>query len=250
VSINDERRSVLPHQSAAPLIAAHRGASRAAPENSLAAVERAIEFGADMVEIDVRRTSDGVLIAHHDPSVGDEPIGDLSYADVADAIGHAPATIEGIVRLAAGRTLLDVELKEEGYERDVLDLLDCHVGSNEFIVTSFLEAAVAAAKQHGIRTGLLCEAPCTPDDMFAAVDRCGADVLAPHIDLANEVVLQGAADRSLPVLVWPVNESSAMRRCLVDPRIAGVITDEPDVAVAVREDMGSPLDPDEYEPAA
>jgi hypothetical protein len=49
--------------------------------------------------------------------------------------------------------------------------------------------------------------------------------------------------------VWTVNESHEMQRCLVDPRISGVITDEPDVAVAIREDSGPP-DPDEYEPAA
>jgi glycerophosphoryl diester phosphodiesterase len=250
MNIRDEHPSVLPHRNNTRLIAAHRGASRAAPENSLAAVERAIEFGADMVEIDVRRTGDGVLIAHHDPSVGDEPIGELSYDAVADAKGDAPATVEGIVRLAAGRALLDIELKEEGYERDVLDLLDQHVASHEFIVTSFHEPAVAAAKQHGVRAGLLCEAPCAPEDLFAAVERCGADLVAPHIDLVDETVLQGAAERRLPVLVWTVNESSEMKRCLVDPRIAGVITDEPDVAVGVRQDTESPPDPDEYRAAA
>jgi glycerophosphoryl diester phosphodiesterase len=249
VNANKRRPAVLPPARNTPLIAAHRGASRAASENSLAAVERAIEFGADMVEIDVRRTGDGVLIAHHDPAVGDEPIGGLSYDAVADAKGHAPATVEGIVRLAAGRTLLDIELKEEGYERDVIDLLDRHVESHEFIVTSFLEPAITAAKDHGVRTGLLCEAPFAPEEMFAAVERCGADVLAPHVELADEAVLQGAAERNLPVLVWTVNESHQMQRCLVDPRIAGVITDEPDMAVAVREDSELP-DPDEYEPAA
>jgi glycerophosphoryl diester phosphodiesterase len=248
VSTN-KRRPLLPQANNQPLIAAHRGASRAAPENSLAAVERAIEFGADMIEIDVRRTSDGVLIAHHDPSVGDEHIGDLSYEAVTDAKGDAPATVEGIVRLAAGRTWLDIELKEEGYEREVIDLLDQHVDQHEFIVTSFLEPAITAAKHHGVRTGFLCKAPIAPDELFAAVERCGADVLAPHVELADEAVLQGAAERNLPVLVWTVNESDEMQRCLIDPRIAGVITDEPDVAVAVRQGNWLP-DPDEYESAA
>jgi glycerophosphoryl diester phosphodiesterase len=250
VSIKQERISVLPHTSVRPAIAAHRGASRAALENSLAAVERAIEFGADLVEIDVRRTGDGVLIAHHDPCVGTEPIAALTYADVANATGHAPATIDGIARVAAGRTQLDVELKEAGYERDVLELLHRHVATNEFIITSFLEPAIAAAKESGVRTGLLCKAPFAPADLFAAVERCGADVLVLHIDLADEAVLQGAADRSLPVLVWTVNESSEMERCLLDPRIAGVITDEPDVAVALREDARSALDAEEQVSAA
>lgn len=244
------RSVVLPRRNEKPLIAAHRGASRAARENSLAAVERAIEFGADMVEIDVRRTRDGVLIAHHDPVVGDESIGNLDYADVTDAAGHAPATIDSIVSLASGRALLDIELKEAGYEGEVLDLLNRRVGAHEFIVTSFLEPALVAAKRRGTRTGLLCEAPLGTDEVFAAMKRTEADVLVPHFDLAHQDVLQGAADRNLPVLVWTVNESKAIKRCLGDRRIGGVITDEPDVAVAVRRDNDWPEDPDEYESAA
>ena len=45
---------------------AHRGASRAEAENTVAAFRRAGEMGADAVELDVRRTADGVLVVHHD----------------------------------------------------------------------------------------------------------------------------------------------------------------------------------------
>ena len=51
------------------LIAAHRGASAIAPENTLEAFEAAIAVGADMVEFDVRSTADGVLVVTHDPLV-------------------------------------------------------------------------------------------------------------------------------------------------------------------------------------
>jgi glycerophosphoryl diester phosphodiesterase len=250
MGIDVTRSAVLGDRREKPLIAAHRGASHAAAENSLVAVERAIEFGSDMVEIDVRRTRDGILIAHHDPVVGDESISSLTYADVTDAKGHALATIDAIVGLAAGRTLLDIELKEDGYEAEVVDLLNRRMAADEFIVTSFLERALVAAKRLGVRTGLLCKDPLGADDIFAAVKRTGADIVAPHCDLAQEDVLQGAADRKLPVLVWTVNESVAMKRYLADRRIGGVITDEPDVAVAVRRDGNRRDDYHEYEPAA
>lgn len=51
----------------APLIIAHRGASADAPENTLAAFALAWEQGADAIETDLRRTADGVIVAHHDP---------------------------------------------------------------------------------------------------------------------------------------------------------------------------------------
>ena len=47
-------------------VIAHRGASRAAPENTVAAFRRAAEMGAQAVELDVRRTGDGALVVHHD----------------------------------------------------------------------------------------------------------------------------------------------------------------------------------------
>src|SRR6476659_4788906 len=52
-----------------PLVLGHRGASAVAPENTVEAFTRARELGADGVELDVRRTADGVLVVHHDPEV-------------------------------------------------------------------------------------------------------------------------------------------------------------------------------------
>src|SRR4051812_33810066 len=48
-------------------VIAHRGASKAERENTLGAFRRARAMGADAVELDVRRTVDGVLVVHHDP---------------------------------------------------------------------------------------------------------------------------------------------------------------------------------------
>ena len=74
---------------------AHRGASSEAPENTLAAVRRAVQLGADMVEVDVQRTCDGVLVLMHDatltrttdaadvlPDRAPWSVADLAYAEV------------------------------------------------------------------------------------------------------------------------------------------------------------------------
>ena len=62
----DAQRSI---KTGLPLISAHRGASRLAPENTRASFVRAIEAGADFVEIDVRTTSDGQQVIVHDKSL-------------------------------------------------------------------------------------------------------------------------------------------------------------------------------------
>src|SRR5690554_2059492 len=64
LSFSNNQRSEFPY------VIAHRGASSLAPENTLAAINKAIELNADLVEIDVRLTSDGHLIVIHDRTVG------------------------------------------------------------------------------------------------------------------------------------------------------------------------------------
>ena len=54
------------HATEGPLLYAHRGASRECPENTLPAFERALELGADVLELDVHATRDGVFVVSHD----------------------------------------------------------------------------------------------------------------------------------------------------------------------------------------
>src|SRR3954469_14433888 len=73
----------LPVMSRKPLVLGHRGASAAAPENTVAAFARARELGADGVELDVRRSADGVLVVHHDPDLRDAgPIKAMTLAEL------------------------------------------------------------------------------------------------------------------------------------------------------------------------
>lgn len=74
-----------------PAVIGHRGAAGEAPENTLAAFDLAMRLGADALELDVRRTRDGVLIVIHDPTLdrttdGSGAVADLTAADVTAAV--------------------------------------------------------------------------------------------------------------------------------------------------------------------
>jgi glycerophosphoryl diester phosphodiesterase len=182
------------------LVVAHRGASAIAPENSLEAFEKAIELGADLVEFDVRRSADGVLVISHDP---------LPRPDVP--------TLAEVVDLCAGRIALDVELKETGLEEEVLRV----AAGSDFVVTSFLPEVVAMTKRlrPDVRVGLLLQRE--------AVSHPSADFLAPHVSLLDRVAGDG-------LVVWTVNDEATLARLFADPRVAGVVTDDPGLALAVR----------------
>jgi hypothetical protein len=122
-----------------PMIVAHRGAWGEAPQNSLAALEAAIGLGCDMVEIDVRRTRDGQIVAVHGARVAGAPVAVLDHAELKTRVrpGQAPVLAE-LLELAAGRVALDIELKDDGYAELVTAALARRLTPQEYVVTSFL----------------------------------------------------------------------------------------------------------------
>ena len=64
------------------LIIAHRGAPKLARENTLMAFQKAIDLGADIIELDVRQTKDGELAVFHDQDIGGKKISGLTFAEV------------------------------------------------------------------------------------------------------------------------------------------------------------------------
>jgi glycerophosphoryl diester phosphodiesterase len=210
------------------LVAAHRGASAIAPENTLEAFERAIEIGADMIEFDVRSTTDRVLVAAHDP------LPPSRYADLKPS----PPRLEEVVDLCAGRIQLDVELKEPDVEDEVLAVISAGMPLSAFVVTSFLDDVVAAVKRRrpDVRAGLLLGRE-TPLDVAEALRRqqaASADFLAPHVSLLERGL---AADALTELVVWTVNDAALLRRYLDDTRVSAVITDDPARALAIRTEL-------------
>lgn len=109
------------------MIAAHRGCWHHGPENSLAAIEACIERGIDIVELDLRLTSDGVLILSHDSSLrrmtGDERrIDKMTYAEVA-RLRLRPRDGRGDQELSAQRVPTFREALEVA-DRRILLILD------------------------------------------------------------------------------------------------------------------------------
>ena len=234
--------------SAFPLIIAHRGASAHAAGNSLDAFEKAVALGADAIEFDVRRTREDELIVFHDARVAGVPVARLSRSEIG-ARRHLPPLLSEVLELAAGRVRIDVELKEDGYVDRVVALIGERFAAPEVIVTSFLDPVVKRVKElePAIRTGLLLgmdrpaqrlRARPAERRPVARAQACGVDYIAPHHALARLGTLARAAAAGLPALVWTVNRSDHLRELLGDRRVAGIITNVPGRALALREEAG------------
>src|SRR5512138_3758757 len=110
-----------------PLVIAHRGASAYAPENTLAAFELAARQGADMLELDVQRSADGVLVVFHDDTTerwdGQKRLAaacTLAELRALDIGGERVATLAETCAFAREHSMrMNVELKGAGFGADV-----------------------------------------------------------------------------------------------------------------------------------
>lgn len=217
------------------LVLAHRGAWDHAPQNSLAAVRRAIELGCDGIEIDVRRTADGRLVVVHDSQVRRRAVRRLTHQDVQARMqpGQAPL-LSDLLDVAAGRLLVDVELKEDGYVQEAVELVEDRLPPDSFVITSFLASVLAQVKRHRpeSRTGLLV-APGAGRQAARRIRETGADFLVPHTSLVRTGIVDWAAGQGLASWVWTVNDAAVMRSLESDSRVAALITDQPVRAIEV-----------------
>jgi glycerophosphoryl diester phosphodiesterase len=232
-----------------PLIVAHRGASAYAKDNTMESFENAIELGADMIEFDVRRTKDHAFVAFHDPFVGKKGIHESTYQELQGIFKpqglHIPE-IHEVFALLKSRIKIDLELKEEGYEDEIVGLLKSYFSEDEFVITSFRDSSLETIKNTypTVKVGLLLGRP-RPDhpirtrisELFP-MRRCQkakVDFLAPHFRLLKFGFMARAKRHGKGVYVWTVNDEKMMVRFLRENRVEALITDRPDIAVEMRE---------------
>lgn len=242
-----------------PRVIAHRGyhGVNGISENSLGAFAAAIDVGADSLELDVHRTRDGVLVVHHDPAFADgRRLAELDFAQLpALSDGQRIPTLAQVADLARQRGAhLTVELKEEGYEREVAFELASRMPMSQVDLISFSRTSVAELEgfDPSIRTGLL--EPRMPawlrnsaafpaalwvmdkldwHPSLSAAARVGADFVSVEHRMATGQFIHEAHERGLPIVAWTVDDPARMS-LLVQDGVDGIVTDRPDLAVALR----------------
>jgi glycerophosphoryl diester phosphodiesterase len=220
---------------------AHRGASRAERENTLAAFLRAGAVSADAVELDVRRTRDGALVVHHDPHLTDgRVIIETTRVELPPAVPSLDSALDACLPM-----WVNVEIKNDPAEPDfdstddiAVVVAEKLVARNEparFLVSSFRRETIdrfrAAAPD--IATAWL-----TPGvsidgaaDVFDGLRGAGHAAIHPWFGLVTEELVQAAHERGLMVNVWTCDDVDKMRE-LVDFGVDGICTNVPDVAIA------------------
>jgi glycerophosphoryl diester phosphodiesterase len=225
-----------------PLVIAHRGASAAAPENSLEAFRLAHQLGADWVELDAHLSADGDIVVTHDAHYAsgilvrsvparDRPDGVCLLSEALAVCDEVGLGINIEIKALPGDA--DADCAEELTDT-VLALLDARYGSDaarrrSLLVTCFWPTTINRVRAASdLATGWLSVDATSPAEL-ATVRSQGHQAINPWDPLITEEFISAAHAEGLAVNSWTVNEPERMLQ-LADWGIDGIITDVPDVA--------------------
>jgi glycerophosphoryl diester phosphodiesterase len=227
---------------------AHRGASAYAPENTMAAFEKAVELGADVLELDLHLTWDNELVAIHDDSLerttdGRGPVNERSLKELKrldagvwfgqDFAGQRIPTLSEVLDRFAGKVPLALEVKAgstffPGIEEEVVSILRRHSAIEQTAVASFDHYALERLKEiePTLRTAALLVG--RPVSLSAIAGPGRADAIALEASLVTKTEVEACRAAGLQLVVWVVNEPAQMRY-FIDLGVDGIITDRPDL---------------------
>ena len=227
-----------------PLVIAHRGASGECPENTLSAYERAVEQSADMIEIDLHLSRDGVVMIHHDASL--ERLGESG--EIRD---HAASEL-ALMNAAPGTTLkeriptlLDVL---DGFGERMHFNLELKIGLNA-AYEGIEEIALAAVEERGLGSRMLFSSfydgvltkmrslsasarlatlvsPRAPARMIERAQSVSAEAINPEVRLVDAALVSQAHAAGLAVYPYTEDDPAGMKR-LLDAGVDGIITNHP-----------------------
>ncbi|MEE8116123.1 MAG: glycerophosphodiester phosphodiesterase [Gemmatimonadales bacterium] len=217
-----------------PIVIAHRGASAYEPENSIAAFRRAVELGADGIELDVHETADGELVVVHDPNLDGEPIAGLPVADVRTRRlpnGESIPTLAEALAVIGPDVTAFIEVKTVSTHRDtrLFAIIDaapdrdrCHVHSFDHRIIKRLGAG-----RPGLVGGVLSAS--YPIDPVEQVTAAGAATLWQQADHVDRPLVGAIHDAGYRLYAWTVDAPERMRE-LAELGVDGLCTNKPDVA--------------------
>jgi len=225
------------------LLIAHKGiTSEGACGNTLKDFKKAEEAGVDMIEMDIRRTKDNVLITHYGEDISGVFLKNITYKtanEIASKRGYEIPKLEDVIQEFPD-IRFDLELKEEGYEDVFVKLLHTYLpDKSRYIVSSFNDRSVTLVKnadpeiQAGLRLyerapkeGEFIETRVSEVFPFKRVDKCGADFIAFHWKLLPAGLLWRAQKRGLSVYIWGIDPRTNLKPFLKNPALKGIITDK------------------------
>ncbi len=244
------------------IVMSHRGFNDVAPENTMAAFKKALQVGADMIELDVHLSKDGELIVMHDPTVDrttngtgsiiDKTLAEIKQLDASNKFsgifkGEKIPTLDEVLQFAKDKISVNVEIKKEaieeepapgkGVEEKVVRLLEKYGMVEHSLICSFSGLALTRVKQFNPRIPtsylIVTEPILTTHTKLAG--KLKADAIHEYRAFISKREIENAHKFDIHENAWTVDNPHKMSE-LIDKGVDGLITDRPDLALKVLEE--------------
>lgn len=229
------------------IVTAHRGASGLVEhENTLESFSKAIELNVDSIECDVRKTLDGIIIVNHNADIEGLIISEHTYEEINEATmknGYKQPTLIEALNLVKGKMLIDIEIKEDGYEQEIIDQALSVLNVDEFWIRSFSDNAIKRVKEinpnittvlllgrEHVKFGILSRL----NELFpyGRVKKTKCDFISPNYQLLILNYCKRMHKKNTKVLVWTVNDEELMKK-IINKGCDGIITNYPNIALSL-----------------
>lgn len=212
---------------------AHRGASEAEYENSLAAFSRAVEMGTDGIELDIHQTADDALVVHHDPEFAGEKIAEVTLDRLRRRTlpnGEPIPTLEDALETIGADTQVFIEVKGLRPSGDALlfQTLDAGPATDRYRVHGFDHRIVRRLcdARPGLPGGVLSSS--YPLDPSSEVRNAHAVAFWEEAVLIDVPLAAALHDDGYVLYAWTVNHAQDMRD-LIAKGVDGLCTNRPDL---------------------
>jgi len=249
-----------------PVTIAHQGGNKIYPDESLLAFTNAINMGIQVIEFDIHRTRDGIIVINHDDTIdrltdGNGLIREMLWSELQQVDGAFNWTLDGLTYPYRGKgvkilslndvldsipqQVYDIEIKQHDppLEKDLCDLLRQYgVADDQVIVASFRDETLT--RFHDTCPEVATSLPVNQGTILYILSRVGLERLLPldavvaqlpttfstrlgQLEL-DQRYINAFAKGDRQVWVWTLNDSIEMRR-MVNMGVHGIITDRPDI---------------------
>jgi glycerophosphoryl diester phosphodiesterase len=233
---------------------AHRGASAKFIENTMPAFRAAVELQADMIELDVHLSKDGIPVVFHNDKIpkktsnGGDFVKNYTFAEL-QAIDLEPSSengtpkitipsLEEVLQFAKGKISLNIEIKaevvtdniENGVEQKCIQLLEKYGMLDHVLFSSYDMRCIQHIKQldPGASLAVLYSKQLSGNTPAQIVQHYKADAFHCTYHQLSKKWLKNLKTNNIPVLVYTINRPARMKK-LIKMGVNGIFTDKPDV---------------------
>ena len=233
------------------IVTAHKGFSKVAPENSLSAIRKAIEVGADFAEIDVQETADHVIILNHDRDlmrvagvprrISEMTLAEIRAVDIGTKFSPAFAgervpSLAEVIALARGKIKIQIEMKFYDQNRNLAGAVARLVESEHFesqcVVSSLNYDGLMEARRVNPRLKTAAIVTLAIGD----IDRLDVDALSVNARNLSNRLIRAARAQHKDLYAWTVDDPKQMIS-LMERGVSNIVTNVPDVLIRLRNEF-------------